>query len=111
VCERSRGLGRRIHGSVEDTKLSTNKQHSLSMHQSLDILVLLDGSPTSSTASRRPPLPPRRSRRPPRRPLAPQTPEPTEPIIVTAFLQFLVDVIDNGSTGPGADPVYPPPLI
>ena len=26
----SRGLGRRIHGSVEDTKLSTNKQHSLS---------------------------------------------------------------------------------
>jgi hypothetical protein len=25
----SRGLGRRIHGSVEDTKLSTNKQHSL----------------------------------------------------------------------------------
>jgi hypothetical protein len=26
---RSRGLGRRIHGSVEDTKLSTNKQHSL----------------------------------------------------------------------------------
>ncbi len=29
TCE-SRGLGRRIHGSVEDTKLSTNKQHSLS---------------------------------------------------------------------------------
>jgi hypothetical protein len=28
---RSRGLGRRIHGSVEDTKLSTNKQHSLSL--------------------------------------------------------------------------------
>ena len=27
----SRGLGRRIHGSVEDTKLSTNKQHSLSL--------------------------------------------------------------------------------
>jgi hypothetical protein len=27
---RSRGLGWRIHGSVEDTKLSTNKQHSLS---------------------------------------------------------------------------------
>jgi len=27
---RSRGLGRRIHGSVEDTKLSTNKQLSLS---------------------------------------------------------------------------------
>jgi hypothetical protein len=27
---RSRGLGRRIHGSVEDTKLSTNQQHSLS---------------------------------------------------------------------------------
>ncbi len=26
----SRGLGWRIHGSVEDTKLSTNKQHSLS---------------------------------------------------------------------------------
>jgi hypothetical protein len=24
------GLGRRIHGSVEDTKLSTNKQHTLS---------------------------------------------------------------------------------
>jgi hypothetical protein len=28
---RSRGLGWRIHGSVEDTKLSTNKQHSLSL--------------------------------------------------------------------------------
>ena len=28
--EGSRGLGRRIHGSVEDTKLSTNKQHTLS---------------------------------------------------------------------------------
>ncbi len=28
---RSRGLGWRIHESVEDTKLSTNKQHSLSM--------------------------------------------------------------------------------
>jgi hypothetical protein len=27
----SRGLGRRIHGSVEDTKLSTNKQHTLSL--------------------------------------------------------------------------------
>jgi hypothetical protein len=27
----SRGLGWRIHGSVEDTKLSTNKQHSLSL--------------------------------------------------------------------------------
>ena len=27
---RNRGLGRRIHGSVEDTKLSTNKQHTLS---------------------------------------------------------------------------------
>jgi hypothetical protein len=26
-----RGLGRRIHGSVEDTKLSTNKQHTLSL--------------------------------------------------------------------------------
>ena len=26
---RSRGLGRRIHESVEDTKLSTNKQHTL----------------------------------------------------------------------------------
>jgi len=31
TCE-SRGLGWRIHGSVEDTKLSTNKQHSLSYH-------------------------------------------------------------------------------
>ena len=30
LCFLSRGLGRRIHGSVEDTKLSTNKQHSLS---------------------------------------------------------------------------------
>jgi hypothetical protein len=29
------GYGRRIHGSVEDTKLSTNKQHSLS-HAKLD---------------------------------------------------------------------------
>ena len=29
-----RGLGRRIHGSVEDTKLSTNKQHSLSFMSS-----------------------------------------------------------------------------
>jgi hypothetical protein len=27
----SRGLGWRIYGSVEDTKLSTNKQHSLSL--------------------------------------------------------------------------------
>ncbi len=27
----SRGLGRRINGSVEDTKLSTNKQHTLSL--------------------------------------------------------------------------------
>jgi hypothetical protein len=27
--QKTRGLGRRIHGSVEDTKLSTNKQHSL----------------------------------------------------------------------------------
>jgi hypothetical protein len=27
----SRGLGWQIHGSVEDTKLSTNKQHTLSM--------------------------------------------------------------------------------
>ena len=26
---RSRGLGRRIHEGVEDTKLSTNKQHTL----------------------------------------------------------------------------------
>ena len=49
---RSRGLGRRIHGSVEDTKLSTNKQHSLSRHRDLDsiskvpILVCLwDASP------------------------------------------------------------------
>ena len=30
---RSRGLGRRIHGSVEDTKLSTNKQHTLSLRR------------------------------------------------------------------------------
>ena len=30
VCVFITGLGRRIHGSVEDTKLSTNKQHSLS---------------------------------------------------------------------------------
>jgi hypothetical protein len=29
---RSRGLGWRIHGSVEDTKLSTNKQHTLSLY-------------------------------------------------------------------------------
>jgi hypothetical protein len=33
---RSRGLGRRIHGSVEDTKLSTNKQHSLSAAAKLE---------------------------------------------------------------------------
>jgi len=31
---RSRGLGWRIHESVEDTKLSTNKQHSLSLGSS-----------------------------------------------------------------------------
>jgi len=31
---RSRGIGRRIHGSVEDTKLSTNKQHTLSLSPS-----------------------------------------------------------------------------
>ena len=30
----SRGLGWRIHGSVEDTNLSTNKQHSLSLSSS-----------------------------------------------------------------------------
>ena len=30
---RSRGLGRRIHESVEDTKLSTNKQHTLSLNK------------------------------------------------------------------------------
>ena len=30
LVELSRGLGWRMHGSVEDTKLSTNKQHSLS---------------------------------------------------------------------------------
>jgi hypothetical protein len=30
----SRGLGWRIHESVEDTKLSTNKQHTLSIHAS-----------------------------------------------------------------------------
>jgi len=29
---RSRGLGWRIHESVEDTKLSTNKQHTLSLY-------------------------------------------------------------------------------
>jgi hypothetical protein len=29
----SRGLGWRIHGSVEDTKLSTNKQHTLPFDQ------------------------------------------------------------------------------
>jgi hypothetical protein len=34
---RSRGLGRRIHGSVEDTKLSTNKQHSVSLSCTLSI--------------------------------------------------------------------------
>ena len=32
---RSRGLGWRIHGSVEDTKLSTNKQHTLSPRTSV----------------------------------------------------------------------------
>jgi hypothetical protein len=30
---RSRGLGWGIHGSVEDTKLSTNKQHTLSQRR------------------------------------------------------------------------------
>jgi hypothetical protein len=33
---RSRGLGRRIHGSVEDTKLSTNKQLSLSLCENVE---------------------------------------------------------------------------
>jgi hypothetical protein len=33
---RSRVLGWRIHGSVEDTKLSTNKQHTLSQRQNQD---------------------------------------------------------------------------
>jgi hypothetical protein len=42
---RSRGLGRRIHGSVEDTKLSTNKQHSLSDHLCLDPLMVGIRSP------------------------------------------------------------------
>ena len=32
---RRRGPGWRIHGSVEDTKSSTNKQYSLSLHKSL----------------------------------------------------------------------------
>ncbi len=31
--------GRRIHGSVEDTKLSTNKQHSLSMLKVFNIKI------------------------------------------------------------------------
>ena len=35
---RRRGLGWQIHGSVEDTKLSTNKQHTLSQ----DALLLCD---------------------------------------------------------------------
>jgi len=34
---RSRGLGWRIHESVEDTKLSTNKQHTLSSACLLDM--------------------------------------------------------------------------
>ena len=34
---RSRGLGWRIHGSVEDTKLSTNKQHTLSINQQITV--------------------------------------------------------------------------
>ncbi len=36
IVMESRGLGRRIHGSVEDTKLSTNKQHTLSLCLALD---------------------------------------------------------------------------
>jgi hypothetical protein len=33
----SRGLGWRIHGSVEDTKLSTNKQHTHTLSLSLSL--------------------------------------------------------------------------
>jgi hypothetical protein len=32
---RTKRVGRRIHGSVEDTKLSTNKQHTLSLREEL----------------------------------------------------------------------------
>jgi len=39
----SRGLGWRIHESVEDTKLSTNKQHSLS-HRERGMTLTPDGS-------------------------------------------------------------------
>ena len=48
---RSRGLGWRIHGSVEDTKLSTNKQHSLSLsipkdpRAASDIMCITLGNP------------------------------------------------------------------
>jgi hypothetical protein len=38
---RSRGLGQRIHESVEDTKLSTNKQHTLSLLIHVELLLLL----------------------------------------------------------------------
>jgi hypothetical protein len=38
---RSRGLGWRIHESVEDTKLSTNKQHSLSLSRPSSVSVVL----------------------------------------------------------------------
>ena len=48
LIDTSRCLGWRIHGSVEDTKLSTNKQHSLSrfllmLKESLKAPLFTDG--------------------------------------------------------------------
>ena len=47
---RSRGLGRRIHESVEDTKLSTNKQHILSQEEKGHALVVGSQLPTRSVS-------------------------------------------------------------
>ena len=41
---KSRGLGWRIHGSVEDTNLSTNKQHSLSYHCGVTYTLMVPSS-------------------------------------------------------------------
>jgi len=49
---RNRGPGWRIHGSVEDTKLSTNKQHSLSLRKSTHEVPVIDLLTTNYYAAR-----------------------------------------------------------
>ena len=65
---RSRGLGWRIHESVEDTKLSTNKQHSLSQYSGTWVRGCASTHPGSSSLVRTAPAPPFRLPCPPPRP-------------------------------------------